>query len=501
MSVMANPNLKQTHYGLDDRIDGYSLDSVHEIAWPIYDHTLSIAVPTSIRMNVFEHALLSLLVAGIATKDELQAFLGIGPRYFEQLIRELSGSDRRIIPLITDNGDVIAPNANTAAALTTNAKSQLETRESSAFRDAMFGMPLPGLPVDLVDPVESFGSRNVRPLSPLQDPWQDPASAGVGLFLDLIPGSDISRARISETGVLRWTRLLLASYTADIPRSGRILLFNPVDDNRPLHDLSASLETSILSDVVPQSYCADLIDSFALWCIDFKEQLQRTAYSVDIARHQQLLDKTEQEESNVKVAADNPSQFRALQQQKYHLEAELNSLREQLAQAPTIIHIGTREHQTWFAKALDNAQETILIISPWIKMRVLRKWLPSIERALGRQCEIWIGHGMPKSSQHSDASDQSALDVLDELSTSSGCLYRIPDLGTHEKILICDDEFIVSSSYNWLSFSDDAGYDRYEHGIVHAGLDVARLKEQLLRRLRKRKKRSEQANGYRGSGN
>ena len=152
--------------------------------------------------------------------------------------------------------------------------------------------------------------------------------------------------------------------------------------------------------------------------------------------------------------------------------------------APVIHHLRTPDHAEWLRKALTKATQIIVIVSPWIKKRVLKPLLPSIASAIGRGCRIWIGHGMPPNAFHKDGSDPEALELLDSFGEG---LTRIDNLGTHEKILICDDEFCVVTSYNWLSFD---GTDRRERGIVQFGSGVSALRDEYVTVMERRARRA-----------
>jgi len=169
-------------------------------------------------------------------------------------------------------------------------------------------------------------------------------------------------------------------------------------------------------------------------------------------------------------------------------KGELDGLRQKLDQAPKIRHLRTKDHPIVLQEALANAQETVIIVSPWIRQRALRenRILEGIRGALKRGCEVWIGHGMPNE----DTSDPVALGQIDELK-SLGHLYRVAGVETHEKVLICDSKFYVVTSFNWLSYAaKERIQKRRERGLFVAGEDVAELRNEYLRVLQHRLKKS-----------
>jgi hypothetical protein len=170
------------------------------------------------------------------------------------------------------------------------------------------------------------------------------------------------------------------------------------------------------------------------------------------------------------------------------LKDELDELRQKLDQAPKIRYLRTKDHPLVLQEALATAQETVIIVSPWIKQRALRKnrILEGIAGALERGCEVWIGHGMP----YEDTSDPAALRQIDELK-SLGHLYRVEGVRTHEKVLICDAKFYVIGSFNWLSYAAQGRRpDRRESSVYVAGGGVAERRNEYLRFLQHRLKKS-----------
>ncbi len=162
-------------------------------------------------------------------------------------------------------------------------------------------------------------------------------------------------------------------------------------------------------------------------------------------------------------------------------DAERRRLLDKISEMPTTELIESREHPPLLKRAIKDAQSSLIIISPWIKMRVLRPLLPDLDDLLGRGCEVWVGYGMPKSRHHQDTSDPDAIKVLQERQ-QTGRLHLI-ELTTHEKVLIVDDSMFVNSSFNWLSYAGTDG--RRETGTVLKGR-VSHLRDRFLSEMQKK---------------
>lgn len=160
-------------------------------------------------------------------------------------------------------------------------------------------------------------------------------------------------------------------------------------------------------------------------------------------------------------------------------DAVHQQLLDRIAEMPTSELIESKEHPPLLARALKEADKSLIVISPWIKMRVLRPLLPAIDGLLARGCEIWIGYGMPKSRHHQDTSDPDAIASLRERERAG--LLHLVQLTTHEKVLILDDRLFVSSSFNWLSYTGGDG--RRETGTVLRGR-VSHMRDRFLKDMK-----------------
>ncbi len=148
---------------------------------------------------------------------------------------------------------------------------------------------------------------------------------------------------------------------------------------------------------------------------------------------------------------------------------------------PTSQLLDCREHPLLLGEALREAKQTLIVISPWVKMRVLRPLLRELDRLLARGCEVRIGYGMPKNRHHQNSSDADAVKALQDRQ-QTGMLHLV-EMVTHEKVLIVDDLLFVNSSFNWLSYTGGDG--RRETGTVLRGR-LSHIRDRLLTDMRKK---------------
>jgi len=134
------------------------------------------------------------------------------------------------------------------------------------------------------------------------------------------------------------------------------------------------------------------------------------------------------------------------------------------------------EHPKFLKKALLSAKERLVIVSPWIRDSVIdRPFLASLEVLLRRGVNVHIGYGIsdadgPKKSVANDKADitPGAERELRSLAGKYANFHFIYVGNTHRKSLVCDQEFAIVTSFNWLSYKGDSkGKPRDERGHVY----------------------------------
>lgn len=114
--------------------------------------------------------------------------------------------------------------------------------------------------------------------------------------------------------------------------------------------------------------------------------------------------------------------------------------------------IGVFEHADLLSQALDSAQSRLLIMSPWVRGKVVNStFRTKLQKRLAAGVSVTIAHGIGDDDK---GSDLWALESLERIAA------RFPNFdlarlrNTHAKILIFDD-FWINTSFNWLSFKGD----------------------------------------------
>ncbi|MCT9810929.1 hypothetical protein N0K08_09805 [Acidovorax sp. Be4] len=134
-------------------------------------------------------------------------------------------------------------------------------------------------------------------------------------------------------------------------------------------------------------------------------------------------------------------------------------------------------HPEILRNALKDARKNLLIISPWIRHQVVdQPFLLDLEAALQRGVAVHIGYGIDEgdarrpgapglAGQNKPAITPQAKQALDALAKRFSNFNFVYIGNTHRKLLVCDDDFSVTTSFNWLSFRGDSkGKPRDEYG-------------------------------------
>jgi hypothetical protein len=151
-------------------------------------------------------------------------------------------------------------------------------------------------------------------------------------------------------------------------------------------------------------------------------------------------------------------------QEKAHLKQRVEELQERILQLEAerkkrgVRQVYVHEHPRLLEKAFSSAKTRLLLIAPWIRAKVVdTAFLARLRTALERGVQVHIGYGISEVDREMNAADRKAEEALLQLSRKHKH-FVLKRLGnTHAKVLVCDRSFIVTGSFNWLSFLGDPG--------------------------------------------
>lgn len=181
----------------------------------------------------------------------------------------------------------------------------------------------------------------------------------------------------------------------------------------------------------------------------------------------------------LKTATQDARERKALEDKLEELQKELQSkdkniaiLRQQL-KLNNVEFLRTEQHRAKLLEAVSKAKEEVIIISPWMTPAACDDRLCQLfAKAILRGVRLRIGYSMGKdrSRREAERNQRNVEKVTKAIEkqirdlNSSYPLDFLHDIvkttGTHQKILVCDRQFAITGSFNWLSYAgkQDEGY-------------------------------------------
>lgn len=195
----------------------------------------------------------------------------------------------------------------------------------------------------------------------------------------------------------------------------------------------------------------------------------------EVANRQQVVKQTEEQEKSDLVDERREARY-IVEEQRREIERLRDQIQTMQDQAGGTEALQMHEHRSKLFEALSSSKQQVIIISPWLNNEAVDNELQiAIGEALNRGVNILIGYGLGEPNRR----EEHIVRKLKELrkgKTGKLCLYRMRDI--HSKVLICDDSFMVLTSFNWLSFAGDRNRgSRVEDGILTRDKSVIESKK------------------------
>ena len=131
-------------------------------------------------------------------------------------------------------------------------------------------------------------------------------------------------------------------------------------------------------------------------------------------------------------------------------------------------------HWEALTSAIENSNNTLCILSGWIRNNVIDDIFHLLGKALERGVKIYIVYGYKYKGKEHEGSDEEAINKLMGLKNqefNEGKLYIAkPPKGIHDKIIVVDTKYTINGSNNWLS---NKSFSNSESSINFTSKDCA----------------------------
>lgn len=452
---------------------GYRLADFAEVALPIYSVNAQALTMAHRRLPPIEEFILRCLSKNICSTTELSQFLGLEEEVIKSALAGLAQ---------TDSIALTAPKGMQAWTLTNKGNSTLETAELV-------------IPEERSIPVHFDALTRKPTLYRFQRPMRHHELEDEGLIeIEQIPPKRPQLSEITPFGIERVIRKfrseseesrdVLAVRTLENVKRQYIkalaLLFKSTeaDDRQIAFVIDGKLSRDHEMAFADSAGFRRLAQSFRPDAAE-QQELANTADSSDsdaIAKNDAIHDATVAAEIIAAEAThelqvnDNPNERDLLREKLQAAEEELVKLRDE-ARRLEVRNLYLLDHPPLLNDALLNAQERLMIISPWIRADIVTKdFIRNVEELLRRNVAVYIGYGIAEEHKtKARAKDIAAVESLRKLRDRYPHYFSFIRFGnTHAKVLIKDHDFAAITSFNWLSFKGDANRPlRDEQGTLY----------------------------------
>jgi len=446
---------------------GSELISYREVALPLFRVDVDLLVLDQKPLPPIQEHVLRAVEAGLDHTEEVANFLGIDSSVVRSTVAEMLSSDDLILTGGSGGDHAHRLKLTTKGRHTAREASQVQAVETT-LQVWVDGLTRQVLSISKDRQWFPAGQASKRGLVEIPaSPRKAPAEAEVALEMIKEKIRKESAARRSNLEVIALTGL---GKVRRFAREGLALAYEV-----PGEELSITL---VIGGKLSEAHSDAFARARKRSARDIKAEDWRDAKEISAKVPDELLAKVASSEITERIEAERAD----LREEEGRLQEaadgtggeQLEELRAELARAAaraaeleaqlegiSVRQVPAWEHRGYLERALDEANERVLIVSPWIRYEVVDdQFLKQLRETLDRGVEIWIGHGISKETRHRSKAkgeaDREAERKLNLLTEDFPGRCRVSRFGdTHAKVLVCDSRFSILTSFNWLSFRGD----------------------------------------------
>lgn len=425
-----------------DRRDGYRLISYREVGLPVFRVNCAITLQEASQLGAIEEFMLKTIAHGVDSIDDLQHFLGLPPRVVISQLGQLAFENA----VLSRGGEPVR------YALTTEGSRRLAAAASFTLVRQRIPLYVDGITRHLValDASELWTSKQLDPVGVLPPVVRraprasDIDLAQVNRVTALLAKVDkpTQRAVRLDAVVGKPTLLFRRAVAAGFKsHDGRRVAIAFAIDGRPSVEHEIAYERS---GVAPKSpLFATLFDSD-------KRRREVQLVAREFRRDIRIIED----------AVDAPANQRPILTLAGTDAVSVTSAKVRV--------LGVYDHPPLLRDALERARTRLLIVSPWIRAAVVdTAFIKRLTSCLNRGVEVTVAYGIGRADPGERAPDRQARESLQALTAAFDNFRLVRKGNTHAKVLLVDDSYFVTTSFNWLSFRGDPNQPmREEEGTL-----------------------------------
>jgi len=426
------------------------------VGYPFYILSLDLTYLSNRDLELLEEFVMKCINNGLTTISEISSFLGLGNHITEKVLSELISRDlikrENKIKLTKDGLDalqkqtILAPVSETKTFYLDALNGKLTHYFSFNYFDSK-KHPYGSINKIIKKPRKNKVEDLVDYYQDIENFLQNPNSPN---YIELVQVNNIEKL------YLQWHEILLVLYKN-----------NPNDNEIEYEIFSRDSIQKDYRETIEQLYSEGkkvLEPIFKEMKKDDSSNESFTSVIDNISDD----DIKNLENISAKISSlDDPDSFS--EAHKYLIKEEKKNLEKQLQKLKTetriseVIH--TYEIRDYLFKALEQAKERVMVVSPWIKRNVVnQEFLSALENTLRRKVKVYIVYGIKGSSFQND---HWSIKELENLTYSYKNLEFQKTTNSHRKQIVCDNKFAIVTSFNFLSFRADPNLTyRDELGVI-----------------------------------
>lgn len=442
---------------------GYRLADVAEVGIPVYSLNVRVLTLSHKRLPPIEEFLLRCLALNLCSVDEISEYLGLTREVLKPAFANLAQ---------TENIALAAQQGLQSWTLTKKGHATLQASELIAPEERTFQIHFDAVlrkptlykfqkPIKYKD-LKEEGLMEIEVFPPKRPQLNEISPGDIERVLKTVPGltdqrRDVLAVRSIENikkGFIRAVGLFFKG-TKDSDSQLAFVIDGMLSTPHELAFAGTEGFKRVLDRIpVDQEEIAEI--STAKEIVPIQASQLNEAIKVDTSTARAEVEIAQQTEA-LRVT-ENENEKAVLLAQLKKAQEELEALRSESKRIP-VKDIYVKDHPPLLQDALITTQKRLLIISPWIRAKVVNfDLLKKLEALLQKSVTVFIGYGTSAEKDNTENlfdSDRLALEKL-RLLEQKYSNFHLKRLGnTHAKVLIKDSEYVAVTSFNWLSFRGD----------------------------------------------